>query len=110
MQSHREVPEVRRRSAGRAPPMRRRRSRAAAAARDPARCLRRRPARQRRRSLSGVPGDDFYIRKDFDPKLGLTVVIIGALISAVFYWFGRISSPTASSAAPRSSIWSSTGG
>jgi DNA-directed RNA polymerase subunit RPC12/RpoP len=34
-------------------------------------------------------GSDFYIRKDFDPKVGLTVVIIGALISAVFYWFGR---------------------
>jgi uncharacterized protein (DUF983 family) len=34
-------------------------------------------------------GADFYIRKDFDPKLGLTVVIIGALISAGFYWFGR---------------------
>lgn len=34
-------------------------------------------------------GPDFYIRKDFDPKLGLTVVIIGAFISAVFYWFGR---------------------
>src|SRR5438552_18611016 len=34
-------------------------------------------------------GADFYIRKDFDPKVGLTVVIIGALISAVFYWFGR---------------------
>ena len=32
-------------------------------------------------------GSDFYIRKDFDPKIGLTVVIIGALISAVFYWF-----------------------
>jgi hypothetical protein len=32
-------------------------------------------------------GSDFYIRKDFDPKVGLTVVIIGALISAVFYWF-----------------------
>ena len=32
-------------------------------------------------------GADFYIRKDFDPKVGLTVVIIGALISAVFYWF-----------------------
>src|SRR5437899_2867305 len=32
---------------------------------------------------------DFYIRKDFDPKMGLTVVIIGALISAGFYWFGR---------------------
>jgi hypothetical protein len=34
-------------------------------------------------------GADFYIRKDFNPKLGLTVVIIGALISAGFYWFGR---------------------
>ena len=34
-------------------------------------------------------GSDFYLRKDFDPKVGLTVVIIGALISAVFYWFGR---------------------
>ena len=34
-------------------------------------------------------GADFYGRKDFDPKVGLTVVIIGALISAVFYWFGR---------------------
>src|ERR1700730_10872579 len=32
-------------------------------------------------------GTDFYIRKDFDPTLGLTVVIIGASISAVFYWF-----------------------
>jgi hypothetical protein len=34
-------------------------------------------------------GTDFYVRKDFDPKLGLTVVVIGAAISAVFYWFGR---------------------
>jgi len=34
-------------------------------------------------------GSDFYIRKDFDPKLGLTVVMIGALISAGFYWFGQ---------------------
>jgi uncharacterized protein (DUF983 family) len=34
-------------------------------------------------------GADFYIRKDFDPKLGLTVVIVGALISAAFYWFDR---------------------
>lgn len=34
-------------------------------------------------------GGDFYIRKDFDPKLGLGVVIVGALISAGFYWFGR---------------------
>ena len=34
-------------------------------------------------------GADFYGRKDFDPKVGLTVVIIGALVSGVFYWFGR---------------------
>jgi hypothetical protein len=34
-------------------------------------------------------GSDFYIRKDFDPKVGVTVVIIGALISASFYWVGR---------------------
>ena len=34
-------------------------------------------------------GTDFYIRKDFDPKVGLTVVIIGALISGAFYWYGR---------------------
>jgi len=34
-------------------------------------------------------GADFYLRKDFDPKVGLTVVIIGALISAAFYWYGR---------------------
>jgi hypothetical protein len=34
-------------------------------------------------------GGDFYIRKDFDPKIGLTVVIVGALISAGFYWYGR---------------------
>src|SRR6059058_5192065 len=34
-------------------------------------------------------GGDFYIRKDFDPKIGLTVVVIGALISGVFYWFGK---------------------
>jgi hypothetical protein len=34
-------------------------------------------------------GAEHYIRKDFDPKVGLTVVVIGALISAVFYWFGE---------------------
>jgi hypothetical protein len=34
-------------------------------------------------------GTDFYIRKDFDPTIGLAVVIIGALISGAFYWFGR---------------------
>jgi hypothetical protein len=34
-------------------------------------------------------GGDFYLRKDFNPKLGLAVVVTGALISAAFYWFGR---------------------
>jgi hypothetical protein len=34
-------------------------------------------------------GGDFYTRKDFDPKVGLAVVVIGAAISAGFYWFGR---------------------
>jgi DNA-directed RNA polymerase subunit RPC12/RpoP len=34
-------------------------------------------------------GSDFYGRKDFDPKMGLTVVIIGIVISAIFYWFKR---------------------
>ena len=34
-------------------------------------------------------GGDCYIRKDFDPKIGLSVVIVGALISAAFYWYGR---------------------
>jgi hypothetical protein len=34
-------------------------------------------------------GGEFYTRKDFDPVVGLTVVVIGALISGVFYWFGK---------------------
>ena len=34
-------------------------------------------------------GADFYIRKDFNPKVGVTIVAIGASISAVFYWFKR---------------------
>ena len=34
-------------------------------------------------------GADFYIRKDFNPQVGLAVVVTGALISAVFYWFNR---------------------
>ena len=34
-------------------------------------------------------GPDFYIRKDFDPKIGLTIVVFGGLISAAFYWFGE---------------------
>jgi hypothetical protein len=34
-------------------------------------------------------GADFYVRKDFNPKLGITIVAIGAAISAGFYWFKR---------------------
>lgn len=34
-------------------------------------------------------GADFYVRKDFDPKMGLAVVVMGALVSAAFYWFGH---------------------
>lgn len=34
-------------------------------------------------------GADFYTRKDFDPKVGLVVVAISALISGAFYWFSR---------------------
>lgn len=34
-------------------------------------------------------GGDFYVRRDFDPKAGLAFVIVGAVISAVFYWFER---------------------
>jgi hypothetical protein len=34
-------------------------------------------------------GGDFYVRRDFDPKTGLAFVIVGALISAVFYWFNK---------------------
>lgn len=34
-------------------------------------------------------GGDFYVRKDFDPQTGLTFVLTGALISAVFYWFNH---------------------
>jgi hypothetical protein len=44
------------------------------------------------RSVDRCPvcaGPDFYLRKDFDPQLGLTVVVIGALVSGVFYWFGQ---------------------
>ena len=33
-------------------------------------------------------GGDFYRRKDFDPKIGLAVIIVNAAISGVFYWFG----------------------
>jgi hypothetical protein len=32
-------------------------------------------------------GADFYLRRDFDPTMGLAFVITGAVVSAVFYWF-----------------------
>ena len=34
-------------------------------------------------------GRDFYVRKDFDPKLGLTVMGVAVLISVAFYWYGQ---------------------
>jgi len=34
-------------------------------------------------------GGEFYVRKDFNPKVGVTIVVIGAAISAAFYWFKR---------------------
>jgi hypothetical protein len=34
-------------------------------------------------------GGDFYVRKDFAPKVGLAIIVIGAAVSAIFYWFGR---------------------
>ncbi|MBM42143.1 MAG: hypothetical protein CL483_09505 [Acidobacteria bacterium] len=34
-------------------------------------------------------GGDFYMRKDFDPKVGVTVIVIAALISAGFYFYGQ---------------------
>ena len=56
--------------------------------RHPARCLRSGAARHAPSiAVRCARARDFYIRKDFDPKLGLTVVIVGAAISAVFYWF-----------------------
>ncbi len=32
-------------------------------------------------------GPDFYVRKDFDPKVGVAAVAAAALISAVLYWY-----------------------
>jgi hypothetical protein len=34
-------------------------------------------------------GGDFYVRKDFDPKMGVAAVALAALVSAVFYWYKR---------------------
>ncbi|HXH07751.1 MAG TPA: hypothetical protein VNI83_14300 [Vicinamibacterales bacterium] len=34
-------------------------------------------------------GGDFYVRKDFDPKLGLLVVACGAVVSGALYATGR---------------------
>ena len=55
-------------------------------------------------------GGDFYLRKDFDPKLGVTIVVIGALISAGFYYFGLDLVAYASSPPPPSSTSRSTVG
>lgn len=33
-------------------------------------------------------GSDFYLRKDFNPRVGLAVVAFGATVSAVLYWRG----------------------
>ena len=44
------------------------------------------------RSVDRCPvcsGGDFYIRKDFDPKVGLALAVLGAIVSGAFYWFGR---------------------
>jgi hypothetical protein len=32
-------------------------------------------------------GGDFYIRKDFDPALGVAFVATGAIVSAIFFWY-----------------------
>jgi hypothetical protein len=50
------------------------------------------PAVREDRAVDCCPvcqGADFYIRKDFAPKVGLAIIVVGASISAVFYWFGR---------------------
>ena len=48
-------------------------------------------------------GRELYVRKDFDPKLGLAVIVTGALISAASTGSGWTSSPTACSGPPRCS-------
>ena len=43
------------------------------------------------RSVDRCPvcqGADFYLRKDFNPQIGVTIVVVGALVSAGFYYFG----------------------
>jgi hypothetical protein len=34
-------------------------------------------------------GGDFYKRKDFAPNVGLTIIIVGATVSSLLYWYGR---------------------
>lgn len=34
-------------------------------------------------------GKDFYVRKDFNPQVGVGVIVVGVVISSVFYGFGR---------------------
>ena len=55
-------------------------------------------------------GTDFYMRKDFDPKVGVAVVAIAAIISARDFSFSTaMPSRTACSRQPVCSISSSTG-
>jgi hypothetical protein len=56
-----------------------RQSPAAAAGADPSRPVGRSAQRPRRRSLSVCRGGDFYVRKDFDPKMGVAAVALAAL-------------------------------
>jgi len=34
-------------------------------------------------------GEDFYLRKDFDPKIGVATVAVAVAISAVFYYYDK---------------------
>jgi DNA-directed RNA polymerase subunit RPC12/RpoP len=34
-------------------------------------------------------GEDFYLRKDFDPKIGVATVAVAVAISAVFYYYDQ---------------------
>lgn len=34
-------------------------------------------------------GADFYLRRDFDPRTGLAFIVVGAIISGIFYYFNQ---------------------
>jgi hypothetical protein len=34
-------------------------------------------------------GTEFYVRRDFNPQIGVAVMVVIGLISAVFYYFGK---------------------